>query len=122
MERANGEWEHLFGLLKAANQALQAEVAELRNKLAAEQAHYKDAAGQALDLVEQNRVLFEALSMSRGQWIHSVNAKRCLEALAQAASTESLGRPAGEIKVPHPEVQHFLNTVGDKECRNKENV
>ncbi len=32
-------------------------------------------------LEKQNKILYEALSATRGQWIHSVNKDQCLEAL-----------------------------------------
>ena len=42
----------------------------------------KELVGCIAELRESNKVLVEALTISRGQWIHSVNAEQCLKALA----------------------------------------
>lgn len=52
-----------------------------RDTLAEELAH--------AHLIEATPELFEALTMCRGQWIHSVNAERCLAAIAKATRNEA---------------------------------
>lgn len=76
MSHTPGPWQQ-YGAEIAAGPDMVAEVNLLNKRIA----HQINANAK---LIAAAPDLLEALERSRGQWIHSVNAERCLAAIAKA--------------------------------------
>lgn len=62
---------------------LESDLSDSRKATEAVLKRFEERTALIPELQAENNRLREALSVSRGQWIHSVNAKQCLEALGE---------------------------------------